>query len=290
MSLANCSECGHQVSLEAIVCPNCGHPFAPKPTPVANPRVIVAEPKQSEFPMWVLIPVVIVGAIVLFVMIAMFQNKDDDEATRRVGVNLDTSSQSDTLRETRTTSPPNQVEVPSSSTTITTAPPSSTTTTTTAPQTIPPSTQTEVVNAPPTKGEVLVEAKISTATGSIQSVKDEKFYLLDKDLESILRDANLMPIKGQTLLNSFGLAITFPDRHGDFRRNALNAINKHIKYNATTDSNGKASMKNVEPDSYYLFGITTSRNGFAVWSSPVSIVGGENKLNLSPARLTEVSE
>jgi hypothetical protein len=49
-------------------------------------------------------------------------------------------------------------------------------------------------------------------------------------------------------------------------------------------------MKDVKPDSYYLFGITKSRNGFAIWSSPVSIIGGENKLNLSPATLNEMSE
>ncbi len=49
-------------------------------------------------------------------------------------------------------------------------------------------------------------------------------------------------------------------------------------------------MKNIEPDSYYLFGITKSGKGFAVWSSPVSIRNGENVLNLSPQALTEIQE
>lgn len=82
----------------------------------------------------------------------------------------------------------------------------------------------------------------------------------------------------------------FPDRYGDFQREALKAINKHIKYNATTNGNGIASMKEVKPDNYYLFGITKSRSGFAIWSSPVNINVGENKLELQPARLNQIAE
>ncbi|MCA1589157.1 MAG: hypothetical protein LC734_01960, partial [Acidobacteria bacterium] len=110
----------------------------------------------------------------------------------------------------------------------------------------------------------------------------------DKDLESILGDADLDPISGQTLLNSFGLAVMYPDRYGDFQRAALRAINEHIKYSGTTDGAGKAQLAGVEPKSYYLFGITKSGRGFAVWNSPVSINAGDNMLNLTPQRLTEI--
>lgn len=286
MSMMNCPECGHQVSTEALACPNCGHPFAAQPNPVVTPRVIVAEPERSEFPKWVIVPVVLVTAILVFVLFAMLKGSDEEDSTSRVNVNLASDRTSANTRDSRSNPPPNQVDVPSSSTTVVTPPPTSS-----APQTIPPVSQTEIVSAPPpSKGSVLVEAKIQIGNGSIQSVKNEKFYLLDEDLESILSDANLEPIEGQTLSNSFGMAVMYPDRYRDFQRDALNAIKKHIKYNATTDGSGKASMKDVEPDSYYLFGITKDRNGFAVWSSPVTIIGGENKLNLSPARLTEVSE
>lgn len=285
MSMMNCPECGHQVSIEALACPNCGHPFAVSPTnPVVHPRVVTVEPERSEFPKWVIVPVVLVTALLVFLLFAMVQSSDEDDTTRKVNVNLASEKRSADTRETRVNPPPNQVDVPTSSTTETVPP------TTNAPQTIPPASQTETINVPPKKGSVVVDAKIQAANGSIQSVKNEKFYLLDEDLESILSDAGLEPIEGQTLSNSFGLAIMYPDRYGDFQRDALNAIKKHIKYNATTDVNGKASMKDVEPDSYYLFGITKNRSGFAVWSSPVTIVEGENKLNLSPARLTEISE
>ena len=104
-----------------------------------------------------------------------------------------------------------------------------------------------------------------------------------------MSDADLEPIEGNSLSNSFGLAVMYPERYGDFRRDALAAIQKHIKYSVTTDAAGKASMKDVKPDSYYLFGVTKTRSGFAIWDSPVTIAGGENKLNLSPARLNEMS-
>jgi len=287
MSLTNCPECGHEVSIDAVACPNCGRPLS-APTPVIQRRVVVAERATDEgFPKWVIVPIVILALVVVFLLIAITRNNEETANTRTVNVNLaQQRATTDSRDTTRTTNPPNQVEVPSSSTTVN--PPS----TTTAPSypsssTTVPSTQTQVV--PADKGLVVIDAKVSTKTGT-QSVKNEKFYLLDKDLESILSDADLEPIEGNSLSDSFGLAVLYPDRYGDFQRDALSAIKKHIKYNATTDGGGKASMKDVAPDSYYLFGITKTRNGFAIWSSPVSIIGGENKLNLQPAKLNEMSE
>ncbi len=288
MSLANCPECGHEVSIEAVACPSCGRPLS-APTPVIQRKVIVAErPTDEGFPKWVIVPIVILALVVVFLLIAITRNNEENANTRTVNVNLGTQRTSTDSRDsTRTANPPNQVEVPSSSTTINPPP------TTTAPSypsasTTVPSSQSEVT-VPADKGLVVIDAKVSTKTGT-QSVKNEKFYLLDKDLETILSDADLEPIEGNSLSDSFGLAVLYPDRYGDFQRGALNAIKKHIKYNATTDGGGKASMKDVKPDSYYLFGITKTRNGFAIWSSPVSIIGGENKLNLQPARLNEMSE
>lgn len=288
MSLTNCPECGHEVSIDAVACPNCGRPLS-APTPVIQRKVIVAErPTDEGFPKWVIVPIVILALVVVFLLIAITRNNEETANTRTVNVNLGTQRSSTDSRDTRTVNPPNQVEVPSSSTTVN--PPSSTTTAPSYPSssTTVPSTQTQV-NVPADKGLVVIDAKVSTKTGT-QSVKNEKFYLLDKDLETILSDADLEPIEGNSLSDSFGLAVLYPDRYGDFQSKALNAIKKHIKYNATTDGGGKASMKDVAPDSYYFFGITKTRSGFAIWNSPVSINGGENKLNLQPPRLNEMSE
>ncbi len=91
-------------------------------------------------------------------------------------------------------------------------------------------------------------------------------------------------------MSSFGLSVVYPNRFGDFRNKALRAIKDHIKYAGTTNASGTAELGGIEPDSYHLFGITKVGNGFAVWSSPVSITSGENILNLSPARVTELQE
>jgi hypothetical protein len=287
MSLINCPECGHEVSNEAVACPNCGRPLA-APTPVIRRKVVVAEnPSDEGFPKWIIAPIIILALIVIFLLIAITRNNEESANTRTVNVNLDSPRKSADSRESaRTETAPNQVEVPSSSTTV------STPSQTTAPSypsystSVPSSTTT----VPADKGVVVIDAQVSTRNGTVQSVKNEKFYLLDKDLEEILSDARLEPIEGNTLSNSVGLAVMYPDRYGDFQRKALDAIKKHIKYSVTTGADGKASIKDVKPDSYYLFGITKSRNGFAIWSSPVQIIGGENKLNLQPARLNEMSE
>ena len=89
-------------------------------------------------------------------------------------------------------------------------------------------------------------------------------------------------------MNSLGLSVLYPERFSEFNRDALRAIKGHIKYAGTTDGSGKAELGNIEPDSYYLFGVTRSGRGFAIWSSPVAINPGQNALNLTPQRLTEL--
>jgi len=291
MSLMNCPECGHEVSNEAIACPNCGRPLS-APTPVIRRKVVVAEnPVDEGFPKWIIAPVIILALIVIFLLIAITRNNEESANTRTVNVNLDTQRKSTDSRESaRTQTVPNQVEVPSSSTTVN--PPSSTTTAPSYPSystSVPPSSSS-VSTVPADKGLVVIDAKVATKSGAVQSVKNERFYLLDKDLDEVLNDADLEPIEGNSLSDSFGLAMMYPDRYGDFQSKAMNAVKKHIKYSVTTGADGKGSIKDVKPDSYYLFGIMKTRSGFAIWSSPVSIIGGENKLNLQPARLNEMSE
>lgn len=290
MSLINCPDCGHEVSTTATACPNCGHPFA---KPIIERKVVVADvPREDNgIPTWVFAVLGIVGVLVLFLLFVFASRDDEQAANRSVNVNLAAPreigntrdvARSDSSVATTTTIPSSgsqTLTVPSTSAPSTvTVPPSSSSAT----------TITNVPSEPVDKGTVVIDAKIAGKSGTPQAVRAEKFYLLDKDVESILSEADLEPINGQSLKNSLGLAILYPSRYGDFSSKALSAINKHIKYNTLTDSSGKGEMKNIDPDSYYLFGVTKSGNGFAVWSNQVSIVAGKNALNLSPQRLTEV--
>jgi len=277
MALIHCPECGHEISQAAIACPNCGRPINGT-VPTGRPIHVTRSSGDGDgFPVWAAVPLALAVIAVIFLLFYALRNNDEtadtnlnvNVTTRRTASADDRRSTSDTVRDSDTSSDPSGTG---------TAPPSD-------PRVVGvPGSQTTVSN----KGRVEIQAQVITANGTPQTVRNEKFYLLDSDLETILSDAGLDPIAGQTLANSFGLSILQPDRYGSFQREALVAINKHIKYSGTTDGSGKLTMPDVDPDNYYLFGITRTGRGFALWSSPVAITSGDNILNLSPQQITEI--
>ena len=284
MSLMICPECANEISTTADACPNCGRPTHAPVVPIVPPerKVVVMKPEEKEgFPTWALIPIGLLVLILIFVLYAVFNRDDDGLANDKINVNINAARAASNGSRSSTTIEPSTATIPSAPGYV---PPASSGGTSTSTTTVP-GAQTSVE---PSAGTVSIDAKVVTERGSTQAVRNEKFYLLDRDVESILSSANLDAIDGQSLTNSLGLSILFPSRYGDFRRDALAAINRHIKYSGQTDGAGKAKLSGVEPNSYYLFGMTKSGNGFAVWSSPVSIQKGENVLNLSPARLTSM--
>lgn len=284
MSLINCPECGHEVSTSALECPNCGRPLH-RPAAVPDSVVTAVPVERSGFPNWAFIPLGILGALLLLVVFLMISRNGGEEANS-VNINISAKRTAPNTRDasdirSQSGQPGSQTVTvpPVTDTQVVTAPGSQTSTTT-----IP-----GAAGAPSDRGVVAIDAKVTSGNGSPQAVKNEKFYLLDDDLESILHDAGLEPLEGQSLTNSLGLAVLYPDRYQDFYRDALKAINHHIKYTAKTDGSGKAQMGDVKPDSYYLFGVTKTGKGFAVWSSPVIVNAGQNALNLSPQPLTEMA-
>ncbi len=285
MSLMHCPECGHEISNTAVACPNCGRPI--NTTPIVERKVVVARHhRPSGVPTWAIATVGILGVLMLFMLFVLWSRSGEptDEANTRLRVNMNGQHTTNT-RDVATTSEPSTVtSVPSTvdsgsvSVPSTTAPPSVT------------SVGRSQVNLPaqPTKGTAVIQAKVVTRNNSQQPVRGQRFYLLDKDVETILSEARVEPIEGNTLTGSLGLAAAMPDRYGDFQRRAMQVLKNHIKYAGTTDSNGKAKLGDIDPDSYYLFGVVRSGNGFALWSSPISIVAGENVLDLTPQQITEV--
>lgn len=292
MSLIYCPECGHEVSQSAVACPNCGRPL--KTTPVVERKVVtnVVRRRKDGFPTWGYFVIGTLGILLLFILLVATRNSSDDEANQQIRVNANVGRTA-ANREVVSSAPSAVTDVPSTGSSSVTLPSDSTS----APVAVPmpsapgytttvPGSQTTV--AAPTKGKVVIDARLLTKNGQQQPVKNVSFYLLDKDLETILTEAEIDPIEGQTLTNSLGLAQMYPDRYGDFYRKAMAVIKKHIKYSGRTDGSGKAELGSVDPDSYYIFGMTKAPNGFAVWSAPVSVMTGDNLLNLSPQRLTEV--
>jgi hypothetical protein len=140
----------------------------------------------------------------------------------------------------------------------------------------------------PSSGTVRIDAKVATRNGSTQGARNTRFYLLDKSLDEILSDADLEPIEGQSLANSLALATADQARYAEFYQAAMRALKEHIRYTGSTDGAGKAQLGSVKPDMYYLFGVVRTGEGFAMWNSSVSVIAGDNAVNLSPAQLTQM--
>ena len=276
MSMIYCPECGHEVSASAVACPNCAHPFHISP-PVVERRVIVAQPpvRENSVPPWVM---VLLGILAVFLLVVgfVFLRGSGDQGNTNLNVNVASRRTEPVQEPARTTTVPSSVETQPMSPVSTTTVPGTTTTAPSAP--------------PPDKGTVMINAKIVPPRGQAQSARGTKFYLLDKDLETILSEARVEPIEGNTLTGSIGLAAAFPDRYGDFQRAAMRAIGNHVKYSGTTGSTGSANLAGVVPSEYYLFGVMRVGRGFALWSSPVSVIPGQNVMNLSPQDVTEIPD
>lgn len=272
MALFYCPECGHENSDIAVACASCGRPIH-TPTRVVERRVVVTEPREGGVPPWAFVAMGVVGALVIGLLFFMLRGNDQGNTN----INVNTAARRSTVTEPRTSTDTSPVTVPS-----TTAPGQTTTV---------PGTSTSVPNTPPPdKGTVVINAKISGSNGSPQPARVTKFYLLDKDVESILSEARVEPIEGNTLAASLGLAAVYPDRYGDFQRAAMRAIASHAKYSGTTSGAGAANLDGVKPDSYYLFAVSRVGRGFALWNAPVSVVAGENLMNLSPQSVTPIPE
>ena len=282
MSLIYCPECGHEVSANAVACPNCGRPLVAPERPVA-----VVRRREDGFPPWG-IPA-IVGAVVLLGLLLFFLfrgSNDDSNVNVALRTNANRNANLPVSRTDISPTEPSTVSVPPSSS-APVMPPSGIA--------MPPSTttvpgSTTVAPAVPDKGTAVIQAKVVDRRGNPQPARSARFYLLDKDPEQILAEAHVDPIEGNTATSSLGLAAVFPDRFGEFQRAAMRAIAAHSKYSGTTDSSGQAKVAGVAPKEYYLFCIFRVGKGFAMWNSPITITPGDNLLDLSPQPVTDLND
>ena len=275
MSLVHCAECGHEISVNAVACPNCGRPISTRP--VVERKFVTMPTRESGFPTWAFIPIGLL-AIILLVVVYMAFRQSNDEGNANTNTNMAGRRTSpEPVRDSRTST------VPSTGNPGVTVPPGQTTS-------VPGMTTTGPVAPPSDKGTVVINAKLDATNGGQQAARNTKFYLLDKDLETILSEARLEPIEGNSLTGSLGLAAVYPNRYGDFQRNAMRAIGAHSKYSGTTNASGSANLTGIAPNEYYLFAISRIGHGFALWNSPVSVVPGQNVLNLSPQSVTDIPE
>jgi hypothetical protein len=291
MSLVYCPECGHEISQNAVACPNCGLPIQDPAVVVENNPVVpppaVIRTRKEGIPPWAIALMGALGVLLLVVLFFLIRGNSNDSNVN-VAMNANARRQAELNRSVATTNVPStetqSVTVPGSQVPVTASDPTMTSTTT-----VPGTTTTGVTAPPPDKGTVTIRAKLMTKRGDQQPAKSAKFYLLDKDLNTILSEARVTPIEGNSLEGSIGLAAVYPDRYGEFQRAAMRAIAAHAKYSGTTDGSGAAKIGSIAPKEYYLFAIVRVGTGFALWNSPVSVIAGDNMMDLSPQSITDIS-
>ena len=120
----------------------------------------------------------------------------------------------------------------------------------------------------PEQHNISIKVAIIYNLGGAQAVAREDFYLLDKDALQIWKGRGLMAVDEDFPSLSFGLdrLDTTEKRPSKF----ATAIKPHIVKTATTDFEGNATFENVPKGSYFIYGVTETRGGYAVWSYPVT--------------------
>jgi hypothetical protein len=101
--------------------------------------------------------------------------------------------------------------------------------------------------------------------GGAQPVARVPFYVLDEDLESILRKAG----KNSDLIFEYGTAVRYsqPNQLRWMRA----TIEPHIIQTVTTDFDGSGRFDNLHAGTYYVVGVAETRGGFAVWNLKVEV-------------------
>jgi hypothetical protein len=132
--------------------------------------------------------------------------------------------------------------------------------------------------AAPTMGTLSMEAGIIYKSGGNQPVGRTEFRLLDANLESLISAAGLQADRGIDLVSTWAIKRRY---NADATLLQIEeAIKQHTVQAVTTDFNGKAQFENLPPAKYFVYGITETRRGFAVWSVPVEIKAGQNSVVL----------
>jgi hypothetical protein len=163
-----------------------------------------------------------------------------------------------------------------------------------------------VVNNP----SLAIEAAVIYNFGGAQPLARTEITLLDQSLTQILRDAGLhggdwdieqnrafrqrnprapdfslysprRPDTDTNLVADLATAIQFPTLgDGQFLGKALPAIKAHTVTTGTTDFAGKLELTDLKPANCFVYLITQTRGGHALWNVPIEIKAGRNRLTI----------
>jgi hypothetical protein len=126
-----------------------------------------------------------------------------------------------------------------------------------------------------------INASLRYGVSEIVPVANGEFYLLDKDLNTILRSAGIRSDSALDEAHTYAVFKTFPDaEHADFIRKAQAAIESHITARVTSNASGVAQFAIIPAGTYYVFGAVKTRNGLAIWNEFVRMTAGVTAITL----------
>ncbi|MCY7348305.1 MAG: hypothetical protein LH614_19090 [Pyrinomonadaceae bacterium] len=131
-----------------------------------------------------------------------------------------------------------------------------------------------------------IEAALVYRSGDVVPVSRTKFYLLSESAAKLLDTPELRELllsdaiktstalvdgaKNPTPAMLFS-ALAYETLYPTFVPAALQAIAKAKKFETTSDFQGKASFQDIPKETYYLFVISQTRKGMAVWDLEVKV-------------------
>lgn len=131
----------------------------------------------------------------------------------------------------------------------------------------------------PIEHNIPIKVAIIYNLGGAQAVAREDFYLLSKDAVQIWKENGLLndekrKIGDITIDDSQLFKIEFlADRYNVSQKKPskfAEAIKPYTVKTITTDFEGNATFEGVLAGTYYIYAITETRGGYAVWSYKVS--------------------
>jgi hypothetical protein len=134
----------------------------------------------------------------------------------------------------------------------------------------------------PKKATLSIETGIIYRTGEVVPVARTTFYLLDDDVLTIAKNGGIQPRPDtarifknidDALLSDIGYSLAGQHQYlyADFAASFLKVLEPHIITKFTTDFSGKATVPDLEPKQYYLFGAGATRRSNALWNMRIDL-------------------
>jgi len=139
-------------------------------------------------------------------------------------------------------------------------------------------TPLETTNANVSTGSLAIQAGIVYRYGAPQPVARTEFVILDDDPEAIITRAGIQGKKTWAMPRmSIMQSFLFMQQGGNWYdgERALSSLKPHVVAGGTTDFNGNLLLTGLPAKRLYIFGMTQTRGGWAIWNVWIEIKAGQ---------------